>query len=147
MEGQDMAIPRTLATAGAAVVLLGLLAPSAALATKPALLCPAGTSGYYLVDKDEWWANTVAGFEAEGIQVYQSDGTTFTKVFDDFSAAAGFGSAQGLYDFIWYEQWDGMDKNANGYVCMKNRPHTPGNPAFFFNGVDDQSSSKHGDAA
>jgi len=25
-------------------------------------------------------------------------------------------------------------------VCMKDRPHTPGNPASFFNGVDNTAS-------
>jgi len=30
---------------------------------------------------------------------------------------------------------------------LKDRPHTPGNPAFFFNGVDDQSSTKRGESA
>ena len=39
------------------------------------------------------------------------------------------------------KQWAEIDHNVNGLVCMKTRPHTPGNPAYFFNGVDDQASS------
>jgi hypothetical protein len=29
-----------------------------------------------------------------------------------------------------------IDKNEDLLVCMKPRPITPGNPAYFFNGVD-----------
>jgi hypothetical protein len=43
-------------------------------------------------------------------------------------------------------QWQAIDHNGNDLVCMKRRPITPGNPAYFFNGVDDQSSSPVGGA-
>jgi hypothetical protein len=137
---------RKLAVALAAALAVSVALPSMVLATKPHLTCPSADSGHFVVDRDEWWSRTVAGFEAEGIPVYNEDGS-FTDEFDDFSADAGFGSGQGLYDFVWGPQWDGMDKNDNGFVCMKDRPHTPGNPAFFFNGVDDQSSTKQGESA
>jgi hypothetical protein len=118
-----------------------ILVPGAALAARPVAACPSGPSGYTLVDQQTWWDRTVAGFEAEGIPVYVGGdpGNGFTDAFDAFAADAGFGSAQGLHDFVWIEQWVGIDKNGDLRVCMKDRPHTPGNPAFFFNGVDDTS--------
>ena len=111
------------------------------LAAKPAQACGAAASGYFIVDVDEWWDITVAGFEAEGIDVYEDDGVTFTQEFNDFAAAFGLGDGAGLEFFVKVEQWAGIDHNDNGLVCMKTRPHTPGNPAYFFNGVDDQASS------
>jgi len=123
-------------------VLVGLMVPATALGAKPALTCPAADSGYFLVDRQEWWDITVIGFEEEGIQVYEDDGVTFTDEFNEFAAAAGFGDGQGLYDFVWITQWAVIDKNANDLVCMKYRPITPGNPAYFFNGADDQASTK-----
>jgi hypothetical protein len=114
------------------------LVPGVALAARPVADCPADPSGYVLVDQQTWWDRTVAGFEAEGIHVY--DGGVFTAAFEEFAAAAGFGSAQGLYDFVWITQWAGIDKNDDLMVCMKDRPHTPGNPAYFFNGVDNTAN-------
>lgn len=117
------------------------LAPGAALAARPVAACPARASGYTLVDQQTWWDRTVAGFEAEGIPVYVGGDPAngFTGAFEAFSVDAGFGSAQGLYDFVWMDQWMGIDKNRDLLVCMKDRPHTPGNPAFYFNGVDNTS--------
>ncbi len=114
-----------------------LMLPGTAAAQRPSANCPNGASGYSVVNQQQWWDRTVAGFEAEGIHVYEPGSTNFTDEFNDFAAGVGFGDGQGLYDFIWGEQWDGIDKNHNWLVCMKARPHTPGNPAFFFNGVDD----------
>jgi hypothetical protein len=116
-----------------------LLVPATAQAKGPVANCPVASSGYFTADKSTWWANTVDGFYAEGIFVYvdRSDPAMgYTQAFNDFAAGAGFGDGAGLYDFVWYTQWDAIDKNDDGIVCMKNRPHTPGNPAFFFNGVD-----------
>jgi hypothetical protein len=127
----------------AAVVALSIfvLVPATAVAKGPEANCPNASSGYFVADKELWWRNTVDGFVAEGIDVYTNPNTTdwdagFTQEFEDFSVDAGFGSAYGLYYFVWYTQWDAIDKNGDQIVCMKNRPHTPGNPAFFFNGVD-----------
>src|SRR6185312_5844462 len=128
-------------------IMLGLVAalavvPGTVLAARPVAGCPSDTSGYALVDQQTWWDRTVAGFEAEGIHVYvggDPDGE-FTAAFDAFAAEVGFGSAQGLYDFVWVEQWLHIDKNDDLMVCMKDRPHTPGDPAFFFNGVDNTAS-------
>jgi hypothetical protein len=137
-------MPRLL-TASIASALLVVLCVPAALAAKPTNTCGAGASGYFLVDRDIWWDITVAGFEAEGIDVYEADGSTFTAEFDQFAADLGFGSGAGLEEFVRVDQWAGIDHNDNDLVCMKRRPITPGNPAFFFNGVDDQASSPHGD--
>lgn len=125
-------------------LVIPLLAVSALLllpvsvAARPIAGCPAADSGYDLVGQQTWWDRTVAGFEAEGIPVYVGGDAAngFTADFEAFSAAAGFGSAQGLYDFVWVEQWQNIDKNGDLLVCMKPRPITRGNPAYFFNGVD-----------
>ncbi len=117
------------------------LVPGVALAARPVAGCPADTSGYFLVGQQTWWDRTVAGFEAEGIPVYVGGDPNlgFTAAFDAFAADAGYGNGQGLYDYVWVTQWQGIDKNGDLMVCMKDRPHTPGNPAYFFNGVDNTS--------
>jgi hypothetical protein len=137
-------MPRLLAAILAAT-LISVLASSVALAAKPANTCGAAASGYFLVDRDIWWDITVDGFEAEGIDVYEADGTTFTAEFNQFAADVGFGDGAGLEAFVRVEQWAGIDHNDNGLVCMKRRPITQGNPAYFFNGVDDEASSPLGD--
>jgi hypothetical protein len=123
----------------AAATLIVLSAP-AVLGAKPANTCAAEASGYFLVDRDLWWDVTVAGFEAEGIPVYEADGTTFTAEFNAFAADFGLIDGAGLEAFVRGPQWDAFDHNANGLTCMKRRPNTPGNPAYLFNGVDDQAS-------
>jgi len=135
-------LPATIAS----VLLIGLTA-SVALAGKPANTCGAQASGYFVVNVDTWWDITVEGFEAEGITVYEEDGVTYTDEFNQFAADAGFGDGAGLEAFVRVEQWAQIDINDNGLVCMKTRPHTPGNPYYFFNGVDDQASSPVGDGA
>ena len=132
---------RRLLPAILSAMLLSVLVGSVALAAKPSNTCGAAASGYFIVDRDEWWDITVDGFEAEGIDVYENDGTTFTEEFNQFAADAGFGNGAGLEEFVRVDQWAGIDHNENDLVCMKRRPITPGNPAYFFNGVDDQSSS------
>ena len=128
-----------------AVTLLAVaLAGPAAAAGKPSQTCGNAASGYFVVNVDEWWDITVDGFEAAGITVYEDDGT-FTQEFEEFAAAAGFGDGAGLEHFVRVDQWAGIDHNGNGLVCMKTRPITPGNPAYFFNGVDDEASSPGGD--
>ena len=116
---------------------------AAALAAKPLHSCPSAPSGYFLVTIDQWWDETVDGFEAEGIPVYEADGVTYTEEFDEF--AVGFGLADGaaLEAFVRGPQWEGIDRDGNTLACMKARPTTPGNgnPAYFFNGTDDSSAS------
>jgi hypothetical protein len=130
-----------------AATLASLLISTVAVAAKPATTCPAAASGYFVVDVGQWWDNTVAGFEAEGIDVYEEDGVTFTAAFDELAASLGLGDGAGLETFVKVDQWAEIDKNENGYSCMKVRPHTPGNPAYLFNGVDDQSSAGSGPTA
>ena len=120
-------------------VLLGLLLmPTGVAATGPVAACPNDNSGYFLVDQQGWWDRTVAGTEAEGIHVYVGGDPAngFTPEFEDFAVSMGFDGAQALYDYVWVTQWIAIDKNGDLMVCMKDRPHTPGNPAYFFNGVD-----------
>lgn len=123
-----------------AASLASLLISTAAVAAKPATTCPAAASGYFIVTGDEWWDNTVAGFEAAGVPVYENDGTTFTAEFDAFAASLGFGDGAGLETFVRVDQWAEIDKNGNDSACMKVRPLTPGNPPYLFNGVDDQAA-------
>lgn len=136
------------------VLALSLLAPAGALAARPSANCPnpdpTYRPGWWLVGKQVWWERTVQGFEAglpsEYLPVYDSGPVfpphdqlptgTFSANFDNFADEIGFGSGDGLLYFVWFTQWDGIDKNGDGKVCMKDRPHTPGNPAYFFNGVD-----------
>ena len=124
-----------------ALVLVGA-SSAVALAVKPLHSCPSSTSGYFLVTVDGWWDVTVEGFEAEGIPVYETDGT-YTDEFNEF--AVGFGLADGaaLEAFVRGPQWEGIDRDGNTFGCMKARPTTPGkgNPAYFFNGTDDSSAS------
>jgi hypothetical protein len=124
-----------------------LVLSSAVVAAKPATTCASAASGYFVVNVDEWWDITVAGFEAEGIDVYENDGVTFTAEFNQFAADVGFVNGAGLETFVKVDQWAEIDKNQNDLVCMKDRPHTPGNPAYFFNGVDDQASSRNAESA
>ena len=63
----------------------------------------------------------------------------FTAEFDSFAADAGFGSGQGLYDFVWVTQWDAIDKNDRPHGLHEGSSAYAGNPALFFNGVDNTS--------
>jgi hypothetical protein len=119
-----------------------LATAGAALAAKPALTCPADASGHELVDVDGWWANTVEGMALEGIEVYV-DGNPANGYTGEFEALAndfGFDSAQAFVDFIYGPQWDAIDRNGDGYACMKPYPQTPGSPADLFNGTDNNAS-------
>jgi hypothetical protein len=126
---------RTLAISITLAVLVGSLTAGTVLATKETNTCPPfASSGYFIVDVDEWWEITVVGIEQEG----------FTEGDDAFAQSVGFADWADLEYFVKVTQWAAIDKNDNGLVCMKRRPHTPGNPYYFFNGVDDQSSSPQG---
>ena len=119
----------------ALAVLVGSLTAGSALASKPTNTCPSSDSGYFMVDVEEWWQITVEGVQAEGIA---------EEDYDAFAASLGFADWADLEYFVKVTQWAVIDKNGNGYGCMKRRPHTPGNPYYFFNGVDDQSSTPVG---
>jgi hypothetical protein len=124
------------------ILAVGMVMSAGSVSAGPVANCPTAASGYAVVDRQAWWDRTVAGFEVEGIPVYIAGDPSngFTDEFEAFSEAAGFGSAQGLYDFVWITQWQHIDKNGDLLVCMKDRPHTPGNPAYFFNGVDNTAN-------
>ena len=130
-----------------AASLCSLVLSSAVVAAKPATTCASAASGYFVVNVDEWWDLTVAGFEAEGVDVYEGDEVTFTAELNQFAADLGLGDGAGLESFVKDDQWAEIDKNQNDLVCMKYRPHTPGNPAYLFNGVDDQASSPNAESA
>jgi hypothetical protein len=128
-----------LAMATAFSLLVPAIVASTAAAVPPSRGCPT-ESGYFLVDQQGWWDESVIGFGIAGIQVYVDDNPAngFTADFDALAAGAGFSDGQGLYDFIWGPQWDHLNHNGDAYLCMKRRPITPGggNPGFFFNGRD-----------
>jgi hypothetical protein len=136
---REVPLMRRVTVSTLAAALLLALSATVAVAAKPIHTCPAAASGYFLVDADGWWANTVEGFEAAGIPVYEDDGT-FTAEFDAFGAAFGLGDGAGLEAFVRGAQWDAFNKNDTELVCMKRRPVTPGNPPYLFNGVDDQAA-------
>lgn len=135
---------RRLLLSGLSAGLFLLVTASGALAVKPNGGCPAEPSGYFLVDRDLWWEHTVAGFEAEGIEVYEDDGVTFTAEFDQFAADFGLVDGAGLEDFVRNAQWEAFDHDGDGWTCMKARHPSSGkgNPAYFFNGIDDRSASR-----
>jgi len=135
---------RRLVISTLAAILLLCGSSAIALGVKPSNSCPSSTSGYFLVDVDGWWEVTVDGFEAEGIPVYESDGVTYTDEFNDFAIGFGLASGAELEAYVRGPQWANIDRNGNGWGCMKARPTTPGNgtPAFLFNGTDDASASK-----
>ena len=115
-----------------------LLVATPTLGAKPVGSCPAEPAGFVQVDRDAWWDRTVLGFENEGISVY--DNGDFTEEFDEFAAEFGFGDGAGLEFFVRVTQWDALDLNSDGFLCMKDRPNTPGNPDYFFTGVDKTSA-------
>jgi hypothetical protein len=125
-----------------AAFLAVLLVPVGAAARQQAG-CPNDSSRYQLVDLQTWWDISVDGFEEAGIPVYVGGDPAngFTEEFDALGAELGLGDGQGLFDFVWGPQWDQIDKGGDGWACMKPRPVTPGNPAYFFNGVDNTSNA------
>ena len=75
---------------------------------------------------DEWWAQTVAGFQAEGLVTLEEAAALFET------------TPAGLYELI-VTGIRGRDKNGNGIVCSKSRKEQQnGSPAYVFNAVDDQ---------
>lgn len=111
---------------------------SAVLAGKPARSCPNPASGWAKVDPAGWWEASVEGFAVAGIPVYVGGDPAngFTVEFDALAVSFGFADGQAFHDFILGEQWDGLDDNADGFVCMKAPPINPANPGFFFGAID-----------
>jgi hypothetical protein len=123
----------------ALALLVGSTLPAAA--AQPARNCPNDHSNWMKVDRDGWWANSVAGFGIAGITVYVGDDPAngFDPEFDAFAVDFGFADGQALFDFILGEQWDDIDRNGDGLVCMKAKPINPANPGFFFGAIDNRA--------
>ena len=127
---------KRLALSAAAVLVLSAVVASP-VAARPPYACPADASRLQRVDVDEWWDRSVVGWAEAGIPVY--DGSGYSAAFDAWAQSVGFEDGAAIEDFVRNEQWDGIDKNGNGYVCMRNQPNTPGLPGFIFVGVDDNA--------
>jgi hypothetical protein len=132
--------------AGVLATLMTIVCGHDLAAQKPIFSCPAEASGWVRVDQDQWWDMTVEEFETEGITVYDEFGE-FTAEFDAAAAALGFADGAALETFVREDQWDFMDENRNGLVCIRILPVTPGMPAFFFGGIDDRASTPRGVSA
>ncbi len=131
---------RRLASVVIAAAAAGLV-PATVLATPPVGTCPAPASRYELVDRGGWWANTVTGFAEAGIAVYSSPGI-YSAEFEQFAVDFGFESAAALEAYVLGEQFEQLDKNGNGLVCMKDLPNTPGSPGYLFQPTDDNASAQ-----
>src|SRR5215212_8965843 len=118
-----------------AALAASVLGSSPASGAKPIRSCPAEASSYVLVDRDAWWDRTVLGFENEGISVYDNEGH-FTEQFEQVAVQLGFADAADLEAFVRGAGWESFDLNRDGFVCMKDRPNTPGNPDYLLGGVD-----------
>jgi hypothetical protein len=121
-----------------ACLLAGTFSSTALAAKSDTFMCPSSNSDWLRVDRDNWWARTVAGFGVAGITVYESDGQTFTAAFNAFAVSNGYADGQAVKDFVFGDQWDGYDLNANGFVCMKDYPINRANPGYLFGGKDDK---------
>jgi hypothetical protein len=119
-----------------------LLVPGGALGAGPVGSCPPAASGFVQVDRAGWWERTVAGFEAEGIPVYDEHGN-YSAEFEAFARSWGFEDAAAFEHFIlWGAQWARYDRNDDGYVCMKAGPRTPGFPAYLFVAMDNTAAAQ-----
>ena len=126
---------RLVVSAAAVLMLSALLA--APVAARPPHACPADASQLQRVDVDEWWDRSVVGWAEAGITVY--DGSDYSAEFDAWAQSVGFADGAAVEGFVRNAQWAEIDKNGNGYVCMRDQPNTPGTPGFIFVGVDDNA--------
>jgi hypothetical protein len=132
---EERSMKRLAIAATAVLVLAGLAA--APVAARPDFACPADASGKLRVDADEWWDRSVVGWAEAGIPVY--DGADYSAAFDAWAQDFGFADGAAIEAFVRGEQWERIDKNGNGYVCMRDQPNTPGIPGYIFNGTDDNA--------
>jgi hypothetical protein len=120
-----------------------LVSAAPAVAAPPSKSCPPGASGYVAVPVDWAWQSgdglpaagddpawdfALAGFVAEGLTA------------EEVAALFGFGSVEELYGFALDDR-RAIDRDANGWVCLKDLPDTPGIPAFIFQFVDDRAAA------
>ena len=122
-----MRIRATTSSLMALVLVFILAAP--AMASKPTEGCPAAVSGWVRVDGEGWSAGTVAGILEEGLTV-EGEAERF-----------GFGDDLGSFKAFVIAGALSLDRNANGFICMKDVPNTPGHPGFIFGAVDDMASA------
>jgi hypothetical protein len=125
-----------LALAGAIVLALASAAPVLA---KPANACPDEASGHDRVTIDEWWDRSVAGWAEEGIAVYDATGD-YTAEFDAWAQAFGLADGAAVEAFVRGPQWLTIDRNGNGFGCMKDLKNTNGTPGWIFVGIDDNAA-------
>ena len=112
-------------------LLVSLSTPMAASASKPGRNCPASASDYVDVDADGWWAGTVDGIEKGGLNL------------EEVAEVLGYASLAEMEAGIKASIISTFDKNGNGIICMGDLPNTPGNPAYLFRAIDDNSSTKN----
>jgi hypothetical protein len=79
----------------------------------------------------------VDGFKAEGTDVYEANGVTFTDEINDFAAVI---AAMARASRTPCAASNGTASTTTTTACMTRRTITPGNPAYSFNGVDDLAS-------
>jgi hypothetical protein len=99
------------------------------MAAKPVRGCPPAASGFEPVDAEQLWDRTVAGFTAEGLTL------------EEAAAMFGFESVEAMQEAFTAGAFGKFDGNANGVICLKDLPHTPGIPAYVFNGADDTANA------
>jgi hypothetical protein len=122
-------------------VLVLLAAATPVFAGVPARNCPTERSGWFKVDAQGWWDETVDGMAIAGIDVYVAGDPAkgYTSAFEQFAIDQGFVDAQALYEWAVGEQWLILDRNGDGYVCMRTLPINPANPGFFFGSIDNSA--------
>jgi hypothetical protein len=124
----------------ALVLSLSVGATASVLAGSPQRGCPASASGFevFAIDpvvgdglpapgENAWWDMTLLGLAEEGLTPQQA------------AADFGFASVEELYEFI-QANLRGLDKNGDNSFCAKPfPPHQNGQPAYFFNAVDNKA--------
>ncbi len=112
----------------AVAVMLGTLPAAAAAGGGGA--CGTSASGWERVTLAEWWDNTVEfGFGGDVDAAIETLAPLLGV--DPTEAAVREGIIAGVA---------GYDRNANGSICMKDMPDTPGTPSYIFNVHDDSVS-------
>ena len=122
---------RTRTVAIVAGMALAFSVAPAALAANVGGGCGSAASGHVQVTYEQWWERTVdygfGGDEALAVEVL----APLWGVEPTLEAVKAI-TLDGIAN-VW-------DKNANGYVCWKDLPNTPGNPTYVFIVKDDAAT-------
>jgi hypothetical protein len=122
---------RTRAISMVAGAALALSVAPAALAANVGGGCGSADSGHVRVTYEQWWERTVefgfGGDEALAVEVL----APLWGVEPTLEAVKAI-TLDGIAN-VW-------DKNANGFVCWKDLPNTPGNPTYVFIVKDDAAT-------